>query len=97
MLILNNIPALLVSIPLLASAVVSLLPSARIAWGIAFVSTLICLYMAFELIGIVSSTQALSYAFGGWEQPWGIVFVLDGANVYLILFCLLYTSDAADE
>ena len=32
MLILDNIPALLVAIPLLASAVVSLLPSARISW-----------------------------------------------------------------
>ena len=85
MLILDNIPALLVAIPLLASAVVSLLPSARIAWGFAFVTTLICLYMAFELVGIISSTQALSYAFGGWEPPWGIVFVLDSANVYLVL------------
>ena len=85
MLILYNIPAFLVAIPLLASAVVSLLPSARIAWGIAFVTTLICLYMAFELVGIISSTQALSYAFGGWEPPWGIVFVLDSANVYLVL------------
>ena len=52
MLILDNIPALLVAVPLLASAVVSLLPSARIAWGIAFVTTLICLYMTFELVAL---------------------------------------------
>ena len=85
MLILSNIPALLVAIPLLASAVVSVLPSARIAWGVAFVTTLCCLYMAFELTEIVSASLTLSYAFGGWEPPWGIAFVVDGANVYLVL------------
>ena len=75
----------MVAIPLLASAVVSVLPSARIAWGVAFVTTLCCLYMAFELTEIVSASLTLSYAFGGWEPPWGIAFVVDGANVHLVL------------
>ena len=69
----------------MASAVVAVLPSARIAWGVAFVTTLCCLYMAFELTEIVSASLTLSYAFGGWEPPWGIAFVVDGANVYLVL------------
>lgn len=85
MLILNNIPALLVAIPLLVSAVVSIISSARIAWILTFSTTLVCLFMAFELIDIVSSKQTLTYAFGGWEPPWGIAFIVDSVNVYLIL------------
>mgnify|MGYP000152921870 FL=1 len=81
----DNIPALLVVLPLIASAIVSLLPSARVAWILTFVVTLLCLFMAFELVDIVSNTSSFSYAFGGWEPPWGIVFVVDGANVYLVL------------
>ena len=81
----DNIPALLVVLPLIASAIISLLPSARVAWILTFVVTLLCLFMAFELVDIVSNTSSFSYAFGGWEPPWGIVFVVDGANVYLVL------------
>ena len=85
MLILDNIPALLVAIPLLVSAIVSVISSARIAWILTFLTTLVCLFMAFELIDIVSSKQTLTYAFGGWEPPWGIAFIVDSVNVYLIL------------
>ncbi len=85
MLILENIPALLVAIPLLMSAIVSVISSDRIAWLFAFLTTLVCLFMAYELIDLVSSKQILSYAFGGWEPPWGIAFIVDSANVYLIL------------
>ena len=81
----DNIPALLVVLPLIASAIISLLPSARVAWILTFIVTLLCLFMAFELVDIVSNTSSFSYAFGGWEPPWGIVFVVDGANVYLVL------------
>ena len=90
MLILENIPALLVAIPLLMSAIVSVISSDRIAWLFAFLTTLVCLFLAYELIDIVSSKQILSYAFGGWEPPWGIAFIVDSANVYLIfdLLCL---------
>ena len=85
MLILENIPALLVAIPLLVSAIVSIVSSARIAWIFTFITTLVCLFLASELIDIVSSKRTLIYAFGGWDPPWGIAFFVDSANVYLIL------------
>ena len=78
--IFNNLPALLVVVPLLLSPIAALIPSGRLAWVIALLGTGVSVIAAMLLCSVTASGIRITYFLGNWPPPWGIEFVVDGAT-----------------
>ena len=80
-----NLPALQVVLPLLAAPCCMLLGRGRLAWGFATLISWACLAISITLLGQVTQGDPIHYAFGGWEPPWGIEYVVDPLSAYVLL------------
>ena len=78
--ILNNLPALVVVVPLLLAPIAALITANRLAWFIAIVGTGVSVIAAILLCTITASGIRVTYYLGNWSPPWGIEFVVDGAT-----------------
>ena len=91
----DNLPALIVVIPLLMAAVTALVPSrlSNLAWLMALFSTGTS-FSAAWLNKSAAEGMRVSYALGGWPPPWGIEFVTDGASalVTVVISGLAFAS-----
>jgi len=83
--IFNNLPALLVVVPLLLAPIAALLPVRRLAWLLTLVGTGISVVVAILLAGITATGLRITYFLGNWPPPWGIEFVVDQATSLTIL------------
>jgi multicomponent Na+:H+ antiporter subunit D len=83
--ILTHGAALLVVLPLLMGAVLAVMPSERLSWGLAMLVTLICSACAFVLVLQVASGETLVYSMGGWDPPHGISYVVDWLSAPVLL------------
>ncbi len=81
--IVHNLLALPVVLPLLAAALAVLLPAGRAPWLLA-TATAWAVFACTVALGLDAlGGRVLSYAMGGWEPPWGIEYRLDAANALL--------------
>ena len=91
----DNLPALIVVIPLLMAAVTALVPSrlSNLSWLMALFSTGTS-FSAAWLNKSAAEGMRVSYALGGWPPPWGIEFVTDGASalVTVVISGLAFAS-----
>ena len=78
--LIQNLPALLVTIPLLVAAVVTLVPVPAFAWVISLAAVGVSFVMALLLHSVTMTGVRISYYLGNWEPPWGIEFVVDSAT-----------------
>ena len=86
-LFLDDAPALVVVLPLIASAIIAFMPSKIWPWIISMIVLVFHLALSIHLIEEVSISKIIIYEFGNWEPPWGISFKIDGVNSGLqILF-----------
>ncbi len=83
--IIEQLPALQVVLPLLSAPLCLLLPNGRLPWLLALVTSWGCLLMAALLLHEVTTLGAISYMFGGWGAPWGIEYRIDTANAFVLL------------
>lgn len=83
--ILQNLPALQVVLPLLAAPVCFLLRKPGMAWLLSFIVCSLTFAVSVALYGQASSGEVLSYAMGGWEPPWGIEYRIDSLNALVLL------------
>ncbi|MGU9962236.1 MAG: monovalent cation/H+ antiporter subunit D family protein [Candidatus Puniceispirillales bacterium WSBS_2018_MAG_OTU23] len=74
----QNLPVIIVVMPLIMAAIVALVSSPRLAWGITLVTVFAVLCGAFA--NTVTAGGRVGYELGGWPPPWGIEFVTDGAS-----------------
>jgi multicomponent Na+:H+ antiporter subunit D len=81
----DQLPALLIVIPLLAAPLVALLPGSRRPWLVATAVSWIVLAVAVRLLALVLAEGAISYTMGGWEPPWGIELKIDALNALIVL------------
>ncbi len=91
----DQIPILVVALPLLAAPVCAALRSgdehtaARVqdylAWAITAAVSWIAFAVAIALYTRVADGTVLSYAVGGWEPPWGIEVRIDTLNALVAL------------
>ena len=90
---LSQLPALQVTLPLIAAPLCLLVRSGRMAWAIALSASAASFVVAVLLLSRVLDQGSLSYEFGGWAAPWGIEYRVDIVNAFvLFVVCLLYTS-----
>ena len=78
--LINNLPALLVVVPLLLAPIAALVPVSSLAWVLALAGTGASFIAALLLQSITENGIRLTYFLGNWEPPWGIEFVVDSAS-----------------
>ncbi|MGB5718584.1 MAG: monovalent cation/H+ antiporter subunit D family protein, partial [Gammaproteobacteria bacterium] len=83
--LLSNLPALQVVIPLVSAPVCLLLRNPRHAWACALIISWLVLAMALLLLQQVYTLGTISYAIGAWATPWGIEYRIDMAGALMIL------------
>ncbi|HIN78067.1 MAG TPA: monovalent cation/H+ antiporter subunit D family protein, partial [Gemmatimonadetes bacterium] len=85
----HHLPVLLVVVPLVAAPVVALLNRPRISWAVAVAVTLWVLYAALALLSQTMVDGEIHYALGGWVAPYGIEYVVDPVNAWVIVIVAL--------
>ncbi|WP_295540734.1 monovalent cation/H+ antiporter subunit D family protein [uncultured Thiohalocapsa sp.] len=83
--IFDNLPALLVVLPLLGAPLCLLLSRGRPAWLAATLVSWLVLAISIALLWQVRAGGELHYAFGDWAPPWGIDYVVDRLAAYVLL------------
>ena len=79
---------LLVMVPLILAAVLTLVPSGRVAWFISIAGTAASLVFSLILLAIVQTPETsgiISYALGNWLPPLGIEFRVDALNAMILV------------
>ena len=89
--------ALIVVVPLIMGAILAVMPSARLAWGLVLIVSLICAATGFVLVVQVYGGDQITYAMGGWDPPHGIGYVIDQLSAPILfmisamaVICALY-------
>ena len=85
----QHLPVLLVVVPLVAAPIAALLSRPRLSWAVAVAATLWALYAALELLSQTMATGAIHYELGGWTAPYGIEYVVDAANAWVVVIVAL--------
>ncbi len=81
----DQLPALLIVIPLLAAPLAAVLPGSRLPWSL---TTAVCWAVLLVAIGVaarVVGAGVISYEMGGWAPPWGIEVRIDALNAIVVL------------
>lgn len=81
----ENLPILQVIVPLLAAPVCLLLRNGTLAWALATAVGWFTLYAALTLLGSVPEGGLIRYDLGGWEPPWGIEYIVDRLDAYVLV------------
>lgn len=84
-----HLPVLLVVVPLVAAPIAALLNRPRLSWAVAVATTLWALYAALELLSQTMAAGAIHYELGGWPAPYGIEYVVDPVNAWVVVIVAL--------
>ncbi len=84
-----HLPVLLVVVPLVAAPIAALLNRPRLSWAVAVAATLWALYAALELLSQTMAAGAIHYELGGWAAPYGIEYVVDPVNAWVVVIVAL--------
>jgi len=85
----HHLPVLLVVIPLVAAPLAALVNRPRVSWAIALGSAWWALYAAHALLRQVMADGPIHYALGDWAAPYGIEYVIDPTNAWVLLIVAL--------
>jgi multicomponent Na+:H+ antiporter subunit D len=83
--IIANLPALQVIIPLLAAPICAVMPQKRLAWVWVCAVTLTSLCISLKLADIVLNGSPISYHMGGWRPPFGIEYRVDLLTAFVLI------------
>ena len=80
-----HLPALQIIIPLLCAPFCLLLRWNWYVYGIALIASWAAFAVSIALLELVLVDGPISYRLGGWAPPWGIEYVVDSVNAYVLL------------
>lgn len=81
----ENLPALIVVVPLLAAALAPFTRRLHAAWPLAMLATTAVFILSVILLQRVLEQGIVSYAMGNWAPPWGIEYRVDQLNAFVLL------------
>ncbi len=81
----QHLPVLIVVVPLMAAPIAALINRPRAAWAIVLAAAWWSLYAAVRVLGQVMATGPIHYLLGGWARPYGIEYVIDPANAWVLV------------
>ena len=79
----ENLPALLIVVPLLLAPLAALIGRASVAWVIATFSAWWCFGVSIALLRRVRAEGVIYYALGGWAAPTGIEYRIDLVSAFV--------------
>lgn len=85
----DNLPVILVLLPLMLAPVCAVLQSRSIAWLVTLVATILCFAISITLLGAVYGHGILHYPMGGWSAPFGIEYRIDYLTSYFLVLITL--------
>ena len=88
----HHLPVLLVVIPLVAAPFAALVNRPRVSWALALGSAWWALYAALALLRQVMADGPIHYALGAWAAPYGIEYVVDPTNAWVLLIVALIAA-----
>lgn len=83
--IVDNLPALQVVLPLISAPLIVLVRRPVAAWLIACAVSFTALAIAVALALAVIEVGTISYALGSWPAPWGIEYRVDALNAFMLV------------
>jgi multicomponent Na+:H+ antiporter subunit D len=83
--ILGNLPALQVIVPMLCAPFCLLFRWSWYSYGVALVASWCAFAISIGLLDAVMTTGTISYRLGGWAPPYGIEYVVDELNAFILL------------
>lgn len=95
MTLLDQLPLLVVLLPLAAAPVCMFLRRGPAAWLLTTAVSWIMLGLSLMLLVRVSELGPVAYAFGGWPPPWGIAYRVDLLSAFVLLLVTLSFAAAA--
>lgn len=81
----ENLPALVVVLPLLGALIAPLLGRPRRSWGLAVVVTGLSFAGCLVLLQQVLAEGVVEYSLGGWPAPKGITYRIDALNAFFLV------------
>ncbi len=80
-------PVLVVVIPLISAFVILLLGwwKRGLCYPISIIAILLSFLASLDTLSMVISTGTIHYYLGGWEPPWGIEYVIDHLNAFVLV------------
>lgn len=83
----EHAPVLVILVPLLSAVLVPLVGMLRnrFCWHVAFAATHVSFLLSGLLLFRVQTNGKISYRLGGWEPPWGIEYVIDELNSFVLV------------
>lgn len=81
----EQLPALQIVLPLAGAALCALIDRRGFGWAIATLVSFAMPVISVMLLMQVLTTGPVSYAFGGWEPPYGIEYRVDVVNGFLLV------------
>lgn len=83
----EHLPALVIVTPLLFALIIPIagMINRALCWVIAIAITFACLLMSISLLDTVINTGRISYHLGAWDPPWGIEYVIDYLNGFVLV------------
>ena len=80
-----NLPALQVILPLLSAPFCLLFRWNLFSYSVALIASWLAFGISVELLTLVLAAGPISYRMGGWAPPFGIEYVVDTVNAYILL------------
>ncbi len=87
----SHLPVLLVVIPLVAAPLCVLLGNRQLTWLLSMIVCWLTFGISIWLMTRVINEGPMAYNLGGWEAPYGIVYIVD----YLSAFVMMFVSGLA--
>ncbi len=83
----EHLPVLVVVLPLLAAVLIPVVGRAgrSLAWATAVAACAASFVLTLSLLGRVLSVGEIHYWLGGWQPPWGIEYVVDYLNGFVLV------------
>nr|QNO54019.1 F(420)H(2) dehydrogenase subunit N [Methanosarcinales archaeon ANME-1 ERB6] len=102
----EHFPVLVVAISLLSAFTILIAGylNKKSCWFISFATILVQLVMAVFILNHVLTVGTIHYWLGGWSPPWGIEYLVDALNAYVLviilflgLLCVIHSKSSIDH
>jgi len=88
--IIDQLPLLIVVVPMVAAPICILVGNKNFAWLLTFLTSVATLLFSTHLLLQVMDGDVISYHLGGWAPPLGIEYRVDAANAFILfLICAI--------
>ncbi len=104
--VVEQFPVLVVVISLLSAFTILIAGylNKKSCWVISFATILVQLVMAVFILNHVLSVGTIHYWLGGWSPPWGIEYLVDALNAYVLviilflgLLCVIHSKSSIEH